>query len=325
MSQKGEAELQFLVMKGFTKFWFGVAVAALGLVGQQGPASADTWLCPECGETTVERAPDDPVLDCGECGTFTIEDLSWIVGYLNYKTRPAETSFVVLPEECDRFRQDGLLAYTPEHAQVWVPWVMVDWFIPRQRILKLVDGREFTTDYARTRGGDCPLPPKFLFELADTIRVEGAADRISSKSIDEDISTLFVIAGSPEGLHAGVARFIREVEAGNHPRLPRTDCQVVNPRIPQIPVTWRGKTMNHKVVVKIRSDGGRQLLEMKLIKSCGDAALDQAALSAARTSALGTAGEMGVGVPSSVLFHYDFKGDSCTVEAEIPKNSIWDN
>jgi hypothetical protein len=34
---------------------------------------------------------------------------------------------------------------------------------------------------------------------------------------------------------------------------------------------------------------------------------------------------MGVGVPSSILLHYHFKGSECTVDVEIPKNSIWEN
>ena len=302
--------------------WGLVGLWMLGGIAQV--ASAETWLCPNC-ESRVERAPDAPTLDCGECGSFTAEDLSWIVGYLNYKTRSAETSFLVSPEECDRFRQDGLQAFGESRELIWIPWTAVDYFIPRQRIVRLIDGREFTTDYARTRGAPCPAPPKFLFQIADTIRIEGQKDRVVTQDLEDDISTLFVISGSEKGLHAGITRFIEEVEAGNHPRLPRTDNKVTRPTVAQMPTSLRGKNLDKTVTVKVRGERSGQLLELALVKSSGLDDLDQAAIRAARSTGLSTAGEMGVGVPSTVLLHYHFTGDACTVEAEIPKNSIWQN
>ncbi|MEZ4648394.1 MAG: TonB family protein [Candidatus Eisenbacteria bacterium] len=299
-----------------------IGLSLLGAIVQA--ASAETWLCPNC-ETRVERAPGAATLDCGECGSYTDEDLSWIVGYLNYKTRSAETSFLVSPEECDRFRQDGLAAFGENRESIWIPWIAVEYFIPRQRIVRLVDGREFTTDYARTRGEPCPAPPKFMFQIADTLRIAGQKERVVTQDLEEDISTLFVIAGTESGLRAGITRFIEEVEAGNHPRLPRTDNKVSRAVVPSIPASMKGKKLAHEVTVKVRSERTGQLLELQLVKGSGVSELDEAALRAAKATPLSTAGEMGVGVPSSVFLHYHYAGDTCTVDVEVPKNSIWEN
>lgn len=298
------------------------AFAMLALAA--GPASAETWLCPEC-DKSVERALDDPTLDCGDCGVYSSEDLSWLITYLNYQTRSSDASFVLLPEDCAIFRQDGLQAFTAEQREVWVPWILVEWYIPRQRLLKLRDGRELTTNYAKTRDAVCPEPPKLVFEIADTIRIAGAPERIQKREVEESLANLFVIAHSPEALQSGIARLIEEVEAGKHPRLPRTSNALVGERKPQVPASLRSKSLDHEVVVRVRTDRGGSILELELAKGSGLPELDQAALTAARSSGYSTAGELGVPVPSTLMLHYRFQGATSSVEAVVPKNSIWEN
>ncbi len=298
--------------------WVGIFL----LVGF-GSVQAETWVCPDCYVQT-ERAAGNAGLDCNECGAaYVADELSWLIGFIDYRTRPAETSWVVLPEECDIYRPDGLQAFDSNGNELWVPWIGVEFYIPRMRLLVLRDGQELTTDYCK--GPTCPKPPVFTFEITDQIRIAGEQEREQTREVEADLAELFIMARSEEAREKATARFIEEVESGKHPRLPRTDARAVREATPRIPTSLAGNDLNHDVVVHVRAGERGQLFELKLLKSCGNEELDQAALRAARSSGYFTAGELGVPVPSNLELHYAFRGQGVETNVVVPSNAIWQN
>jgi hypothetical protein len=261
-------------------------------------------------------------LECQACeGYFSEDDLTWYVAYINYRTRDAELSFLILPEDCGIFRADGLQALDSE-GPYWVPWTKVDFFIPRMRLIRLVDGRDLATDYPK--GPTCPQPPAFVFEITDKIIRSDVPPRTTTREIESDLAALFVVAPNEEARDRGVGRFIKEVEAGLHPRLPRTAARATRalpPVIPNgVPV---GDIADKKIVVEVRVSDSREVQMLRVLESSGFDALDNAAMIRARGSGLLGGGELGVPVPGTLHFHYTFAGGKPAVEVVVPENSIW--
>lgn len=284
------------------------------------PAAAVPWLCPDCLEHRIERTTDaiEP-LSCPGCdASYAPEDLSWIVGYLNHRTRDAEVSWVILPEDCSIFGPDGLQCFDANRQEVWVPWIAVDWYIPRMRLLQLTNGTELATDYPL--GPTCEAPPTFAFEITDSLLVEGQKPAARTTATEADLAELFIVARTPESRLKARARFIEEVETGKHPRLPRTAAKVRRAQPPTVPA---GNTAKGTAVMKVTVGEVGQVLRIVKTKSTGNTALDQAAVKAAQSSGYQCGGEMGVPVPSSVLLEYTFDGAKGTVEAKPAEPGVW--
>ena len=285
-----------------------------------GDARAERWMCPDC-DAMVERVVGAS-LDCQACdGFYTEDDLSWFVAHVNYRTRDAEISFLVLPEDCGIFRADGLQALDADGAY-WVPWTKVDFFIPRMRLIRLTDGRDIGTDYPK--GPTCLKPPTFLFEITDDIELISVEPRVATKEVETDMAALFVVAGTAEALDRGVIRFIAEVEAGKHPRLPRTDARAARAQPVRIPRNIALADLeNKRVVVSVRISDTREIQQVRIIESSGFTNLDNAAATRSLGAGLMGGGEMGVPVPATVEFHYTFAGGEPAVKFVVPGNSIW--
>ena len=177
------------------------------------PAGAEPWICPDCPDEIVDRPPDAKELVCPGCGkSYSMVDLTPPVMYINSRTRDAEVAWVVQSDTCDMFRFDGLAALDAKGGTVWVPWSAIDWYIPRMEILRLHNGKEMKTDYPK--GGDivkCISPPKFVFEVADSIFLPGKPPTVRKIRQDEDMADLFLVATSPEERDSARVRFIHEV------------------------------------------------------------------------------------------------------------------
>ena len=309
---------------GRTRGWRHLAIlafAALGLMLWTLPSesSAAAWLCPECQDARIERPTMSmEPLHCDACGaSYTADELSWIVGYLNHRTRDAEVSWVVLPEDCSIFAADGLEALDQGGA-FWVPWVAVDWYIPRMRLLKLTSGKELATDYPK--GPTCEVPPLFAFEFTDSLLIDGQEPRARTVETEADLAELFIVARTPEARQEARERFIEEVETGKHPRLPRTPAKVRRVQDVRVPV---GVTATGKTVVKVTVGEVGQILRIKVIESSGNGKLDEASVRAAQSSSYQSGGEMGVPVPSSVLMEYRFDGSKGTVTHKPAEPGVW--
>lgn len=302
--------------------WLATVAIALALAQA---AQAEPWLCPDCLEEVVDRAPGSASLDCPACdASYASEDLSWIIGYGNYRTRDVDLNFLLMPKECDRFREDGLEAIQKTGGAIWVPWIAVEYYIPRQRILVLVNGTELTTDYAKTRGAPCPEPPAFVFDLTDTISVDGQKPRVSKRPVETDLAEMFYVAATPEARAAARTRFIKEVESGKHPRLPRTDPRLAGTaRQPAIPPGAQVAQAEAEVEVRI-NDVSSQVLRVHVVRSSGHPEIDTAVVRAAQSSAYMPAGEMGVPVPATLIVHYAISGGTATVEARPAVPAIWE-
>ncbi len=198
-------------------------LAAASLIAAGTVALADTWLCPVCQVQKVERALDDSTLTCPQCKlTLAEADLRIPIAYISVRTRPTEVVWNLVPE-CGIFRNDGLLAYG-DTKPLWVPWSAVDYYIPRQRILRLTSGAELGTPYAR--GPECMQPPKFIVTVTDSVGDFSKGYRVTSETREEELSAVFIVARSKAVRDSARIRFIREVETGKHPRLPRSQPQV---------------------------------------------------------------------------------------------------
>lgn len=302
----------------------GIVLALAAFAAQT--ASAERWLCPDCLDQVIDRPAGSATLECPACdASYAREDLSWIIGYGNYRTRDVDLNFLLMPTDCDRFREDGLQAMHKAGGTIWVPWIAVQYYIPRQRILVLTDGSELTTDYAKTRGAPCPEPPAFMFDVADTIRIDGQQPRVTQRSVEADLAELFFVAGSPEARASARARFIEEVESGKHPRLPRTEPRVAGTaRQPIIPKGGQVPQAEAEVEVRV-NDQSSQLLRVHLLRSSGYPEIDTAVIRAAQSSQFMPAGEMGVPVPSTLVLHYSIRGGTATVEARPAVPSIWED
>ena len=114
------------------------------------------------------------------------------MAYLAIRTRPAAVVWNLFPE-CGIFRNDGLVAY--DHSQpLWVPWSAIDYYIPRQRILRLTSGEEL--DPLR-KGPECEEPPHSSSTIADSIGdfMKGY-DRGPNTRRGGDVSAVFLVARS---------------------------------------------------------------------------------------------------------------------------------
>jgi hypothetical protein len=245
-----------------------------------------------------------------------------VVGYANYRTRDIDLNFLLLPPDCDRFREEGLQAMRPAESPIWVPWIAVRYFIPRQRILVLMDGTDLTTDYAKTRGAPCPEPPQFLFEIADTVRIDGQEPRVVTREVETDLAELFFVGATPVARDEARKRFIEEVEAGRHPRLPRTEPRLMGGARLTIPKLYPEAEAELEVRV---SDVASMLLRVHVLESSGHPELDELLLHAAQASFYQAPGEMGVPVPATLILHYTVHGNESTVEARPAVPSIWEH
>lgn len=286
-------------------------------------AGAEPWLCPDCPDQVVDRPAGSKELVCPACGrTYTVDQLAPLVAYVDSRTRDTEIPWVVQSDSCDIFRLDGLQAFDGKGGVVWVPWTLVEWYIPRMRLLKLTSGRELMTDYPK---GDvtCVSPPKFIFEVADSVSFPGQNAQLRKQRQEETMAELFIVAMTPEARDSARVRFINEVESGKQPRLPRTQPQLY--RAAQVPVPpqaakegWKGETL---IEVKVHEHTG--LLVERLLQSSGHPELDQAALNAIRYSSFFPGGEMGVPVPAWLDVRVVFDGAKGRMEAVKAPHAFW--
>lgn len=281
-------------------------------------AHAAPWLCPECMQTVVERADDAAELSCATCGKqFSRIDMSPAAAYLNSRTRNVDAAWVVQSEDCELFRDDGLRVFAADHTNLWIPWVAVDWFIPRMRIVRLLNGREYTTDYPK--GPTCLEPPRFQVELVDSVQVPGQTPTVRKTRIEEDMAALFIFATTPEGRASAIARFQKEVVEGKHPRLPRTAA-----KLQFAPQVQARSGLAGEVILEVRTHERGGLLRIRTVKSSGQPGLDAEALAVAQRCVLQPGGEMGVSVPTSLRLHFYFDGKSARVEPEPAVPGVWD-
>ena len=301
-------------------------VLVLLLAWGQLPALAEPWLCPDCPNEIVDRPAGAKELVCPGCGkTYSLADLTPPVMYINSRTRDAEVAWVVESDTCDMFRMDGFQAFDDKGGTVWVPWSAIDWYIPRMELVKLHSGKELTTDYPR--GGEttrCVSPPKFSFEVSDSLNYPGQAPTTRKYRQDENMADLFIVAVSPEERDSARARFINEVETGKRPRLPRTQPTIYHQSTPATPPPqavkegWKGETL-----LEVHVSDGSGVLGLRTLQSSGHPELDKIALDAARWTGYLTAGEMGVPVPAWVRVRVTFDGAQVTMKTEKSPNGFW--
>jgi TonB family protein len=285
-------------------------------------ARAERWLCPDCPNEIVQRAPDAKDLVCPGCGkTYTQEELIPMVAYINSRTRDTEISWVPQPEDCAVFRIDGMEA-NDESGPIWVPWSLVDYFIPRFEVVRLTNGRNLTTDYPRSKER-CPGPPPFLFEVTDSLSLPGSPGSVFKQEMSETMAELFIVAFTPEGRDSARVRFIKEVEAGKHPRLPRTQPHVMRVPDAHVPPAVAKPNLKAETLVQVRVHENRGIIGMHMVKGSGNLLLDQEALRVARGCSFTTAGELGVGVPSWVQVRVSFEGDSARAVVEPAPGGFW--
>ena len=286
------------------------------------PATAARWMCPDCPDSTVERADDAPTLACAACGmTYTSAELIPTIGYINSRTRDTEVAWAVEPIDCSIFRSDGMQAID-EKGTVWVPWSLVDWFIPRMRIVRLKNGRELATDYPMSDNA-CPKPPRFVFDVKDSTAFPGQPAYVFNDRKEESMAELFIVAFSPEGRDSARVRFIQEVEAGKQPRLPRTQPSVYHQPDVVVPASLAKPDLKAEAVVEVRVHEQRGVVAEKMIQSSGIPLLDQEAMQIGRSSSFVPGGEMGVATPAWVRLHFYFEGKSGRMVAETAPKSFW--
>jgi hypothetical protein len=310
-------------------FRISLLVGLLGaaLVARPSPASAERWICPDCPDSVVERPEGATTLECPGCGkSYTQVDLAPPVAYINFRTRDAEVAWMceTAPEKCTMYRFDGIKAEDGKGGDVWVPWSAVYWFIPRQRILKLINGKELHTDYAMTPER-CPEPSRFTFDTTDSLIIPGQApSALPEHNKDVSLADLFYIAMSPEARDSARVRFIKEVEAGKHPRLPRTHARLYYPAPVQLTPQMVALKFKGETLYEIRVHENRGTVKMRLLKSCGKGDFDMVAQNAIRSSVFVPGGEMGVGVPSWTKAKVVFDGaGGAKVEEEDDPQGFW--
>lgn len=298
-----------------------VAAALPVLAAIPAAVCAEPWLCPVCQVEIIERPDSAAVLDCPRCKlALPSEDLRWTVGYLAVRTRPAEVVWDPEPE-CGIFRKDGLLAYRAklQGPTVWVPWSAVDYYIPRQRILRLTSGQELGTPYAK--GPDCEEPPMFIVSLADSTGDFSGTRSLRTTPREEDMAATFIVARNAVARDSARVRFIKEVETGKHPRLPRTEPQALRLASPTVPADHATATATVILRARISDRGG--VLKVSRLKGSGVPEIDRAALMALYRSSFLSGGEMGVGVPACMDVTYSFVDGQATVTAAASKPYMW--
>jgi hypothetical protein len=296
-----------------------LVVLAVVLYHGESTAEVETWLCPYCQVERIEWEVGPEGFDCPSCETtINREDLGIQVAYLSIRTRPTEVVWQLMPE-CNLFRTEGVIA-TPKGGRLWVPWSAVDYYIPRQRILRLTSGEEFMTPYAQGPGCEKEEQPVILATLADSVGDFQKGKSIRTRDVEERMSTIFVIARSPAALDSGRVRFITEVEAGLHPRLPRTNPRALRLGAPTTPQDAMNDSLEVVLEVRIAEKGGAQ--KINRVKGSGNEEVDRAALVAAYRSSLIFGGEMGAGVPSSLVLRYHFNRGEVTVDCGKISSSL---
>ncbi len=284
-------------------------------------AAAETWLCPVCQTERIEREPNTP-LTCPKCKiTFAPSDLELPVAYLSVRTRPTEVVWALSPE-CGIFRNEGLLVFEPKqtHPTLWVPWSAMDYYIPRQRILRLTSGQEFLTPYAQS-DDLCKEPPQLICTLADSTGDFLGRRSIRTLTKTEALSVVFLVARSPDAREAARDRFVKEVTTGKHPRLPRTNPTFHHIAVPMVPTSAANDSAD--VVLEVRVDELGQIMKVDRIQGSGNPEIDQAALIAARRSSIYPGGEMGAGVPSSAVITYHFRRGTVTSDGVPADPPMW--
>lgn len=284
----------------------------------EGQAATERWLCPVCQVQVIDRPVGATDLTCPKCGlTYTEDDLRWTRGYIAIGSRPASVVWYLLPE-CGIFRNDGLLVF--EHSDsLWVPWSAIEYYIPRQRIARLTSHVEYLTPYSK--GPDCPKPPQFTAAVADSIGDFMKPRTIEINTRTEEMSSLHVVARSRATLDSARVRFIKEVEAGKHPRLPRTQPQVIRSTTPTVPASAMSDSLD--VVLEARISEKGRILKVNRLKGSGNEEVDRAALLATYRTVMISGGEMGMGIPSSMVLHYTFNRGTAEVDIKPSVPPMW--
>ncbi len=302
----------------------GAIVVLLALAAPapwRGTARAERWLCPDCPDEIVDRPAGSPTLVCPKCGkTYTHDDLSPALAYINSRTQNVEIAWVAQADTCSMFNRDGLQAESGSDT-VWVPWTAIDWYIPRMETLRLKNGKEMTTDYPKNPL--CNNPPHFVFEVVDSTGTPGQKPVAYTERREETLAELFIVATSPEARDSARVRFIAEVEGGKRPRLPRTQPKLLSPRPVFLPDEAKGKGFKGELVADVRVHPSRGAELVRVISGTGNAAVDNAVLTAVRYSAYLTGGEMGVAVPAWLRVRVTVNGDSTHMTTETPPHSFW--
>ncbi len=261
-------------------------------------------------------------MTCPRCEiTLGAADLRMGTAYISIRTKPTEVSWNLVPE-CGIFRNEGLLAYASSNRMIWVPWSAVDYYIPRQRILRLTSGKELQTPYARTReDGNCYNPPVIVATCADSIGDWTRTRAITLTNYEETLSSLYLVARSPTARDSARVRFIRGVEAGLFPRLPRTLPSVRTVPLPAVPPSLGADSA--VVILQLRVNEQGRKLKVNRLHGSGNPDVDAAALRAALAAPVVVGGEMGIGVPSSVDLTYRFGHGKVTAEAAASNPPFW--
>jgi hypothetical protein len=294
-----------------------LAVASLAAA----PACAERWICPDCPGEVVERERGADLV-CPGCGThYTVAEMAPPVAYVNVSTRDAEVSWFPRADSCRIYRADGVEC-VDEKGAIWAPWILVDWYIPRMRLLRLLDGREMKTDYAKDPVY-CPSPPRFAYEVTDSLTLPGKPVSAFKEKGEYSLAELFIVAFTPEARDSARVRFIKEVEAGKHPRLPRTEPRVL--RLPTVaaPPSAVKPDLKAEAVVEVRVHERRGIIGAHLVKGTGVPALDTEAVRLAQSVSFSTAGELGVMVPSWVEVHVRYEGAGGSIEVTHARNGFW--
>jgi len=303
----------------------GLAVLAVAglLLLRPAPAVGEHWLCPDCGDQVVERPSGAATLDCPKCGaSYGTLELAPPVAYVNVSTRDTEVVWNLVPPDCRVFRADGVETLGEPGDTLWVPWILVDWYIPRMRLGRLTTGREFRTDYPKERNF-CPEPPRFAYEVSDSISLPNRAPQVLTEQGEYSLAELFLVAFTPESRDSARVRFIAEVEAGKHPRLPRTQPHVFYLAPVTPPASEASPDLKADVVIEARVHERRGIIRLRLVESSGRPALDERALALAQQCRLGTAGELGVMVPAWVRLRVSFEGAGGQIHVEPAPRGFW--
>lgn len=298
------------------------ALALLALLSAI-PCRAERWLCPDCPDEIAERPLGSAILKCPKCkASYNSVELTPPLCYANVSTRDTELVWSLDPVNCRIYKADGLETFPVPGDTLWVPWIMVDWFIPRMRLVRLTDGRELRTDYAKDRVF-CPEAPKFSYEVSDSLVLPGRPPTVFKDQGEYSLAELFIVAFTPEARDSARVRFVREVETGKHPRLPRTEPRVM--RLPDVvtPPEEVKPGLKAETVLEVRVHENRGIIGVHLVEGSGNAALDSHALALAQRCSFTTAGELGVPVPSWVRLRVRFDGPGGSIEVEPAPNGFW--
>lgn len=283
-----------------------------------GQAAAERWLCPVCQVQVIDRPAGAADLTCPKCDiSLTQDDLRWRRGYVAIGSRPASVVWYLLPE-CGIFRNDGLVVF--DHSDsLWVPWSAIEYYIPRQRIARLTSHVEYLTPFSK--GPDCEKPPLFTAAVADSIGDFMKPRTIEVNTRTEEMSSLHVVARSRAALDSARVRFIKEVEAGKHPRLPRTQPQVIRSATPTVPASAMSDSL--EVILEARMSEQGRVLKVNRLKGSGNAEVDRAALLATYRTVMVSGGEMGMGIPASMVLRYTFNRGVATVDIKPAVPPMW--